>query len=125
MGVPNVGKSSLINSLVRARATQTGNTPGVTRVAQSVHLDKHLMLLDSPGLVLGPAHAATSALHSFTKVGHNFQQVLRTKDLTCSHVRLVSTDCLLALLPQGHSYGLYDIMCSCYSNHKLQAMLTH
>lgn len=68
VGVPNVGKSSLINSLVRARATNTGNAPGITRVAQAVHLDKHLTLLDSPGLVFKPADATTSALHSFTRV---------------------------------------------------------
>ena len=68
VGVPNVGKSSLINSLVRARATHTGNAPGITRVAQAVHLDRHLTLLDSPGLVLAPVSATASALHSFTKV---------------------------------------------------------
>ena len=68
VGSPNVGKSSLINSLVRARAARTGNTPGVTRVAQTVHLDKHLTLLDSPGLVLGSQGADTAALHSFTRV---------------------------------------------------------
>ena len=40
VGVPNVGKSSLINSLLRTRAAAVGNTPGVTRVPQNLRLDK-------------------------------------------------------------------------------------
>ena len=51
-GYPNVGKSSVINSLKRRRACQTGATPGVTRKTQEVELDKHIRLIDSPGVVL-------------------------------------------------------------------------
>lgn len=51
VGLPNVGKSSLINSLKRARVAQVGDTPGVTRALQEVHLDKHIKLIDSPGVV--------------------------------------------------------------------------
>lgn len=49
VGLPNVGKSSLINSLKRARVTAVGNTPGMTKSVQEVVLDKHIKLLDSPG----------------------------------------------------------------------------
>ncbi|KAG9353503.1 hypothetical protein JZ751_018155 [Albula glossodonta] len=52
VGFPNVGKSSLINSLKRARACNVGATPGVTRHLQEVHLDKHIKLLDCPGIVM-------------------------------------------------------------------------
>mmetsp|Transcript_3934 Transcript_3934/g.4694 ORF Transcript_3934/g.4694 Transcript_3934/m.4694 type:complete len:159 (+) Transcript_3934:767-1243(+) len=52
IGFPNVGKSSLINSLKRSKAAATGNTPGVTKQMQEIQLDKNIVLLDSPGVVL-------------------------------------------------------------------------
>jgi nuclear GTP-binding protein len=51
IGYPNVGKSSLINSLRRAKVCGVGSTPGFTKVAQEVHLDSNLKLLDCPGIV--------------------------------------------------------------------------
>ena len=54
VGFPNVGKSSVVNSLKRGRVCAAGNTPGVTRHAQEVQLDSRIRLLDSPGVVLGP-----------------------------------------------------------------------
>ena len=51
VGYPNVGKSSLINSLVRTRAVETGAQAGITKKAQEVQLDKKVKLLDCPGIV--------------------------------------------------------------------------
>ncbi|XP_076686720.1 nucleostemin 1 [Andrena cerasifolii] len=51
VGLPNVGKSSVINSLKRSRACSVGNTPGVTKAMQAVQLDSKIKLLDSPGIV--------------------------------------------------------------------------
>ncbi|KAK9496549.1 hypothetical protein O3M35_013174 [Rhynocoris fuscipes] len=51
VGLPNVGKSSIINSLKRSRACNVGAIPGVTKTMQEVQLDSKIKLLDSPGLV--------------------------------------------------------------------------
>lgn len=52
VGYPNVGKSSLINSLKRSRACGVAAMPGKTRVVQEVTLDKGVKILDCPGVVL-------------------------------------------------------------------------
>ncbi|VDP16426.1 unnamed protein product [Soboliphyme baturini] len=51
VGYPNVGKSSIINSLKRSLACVVGAVPGVTRTAQEVHLSKKIRLIDTPGVV--------------------------------------------------------------------------
>uniref|UniRef100_A0A0N5C7Q8 Guanine nucleotide-binding protein-like 3 homolog n=1 Tax=Strongyloides papillosus TaxID=174720 RepID=A0A0N5C7Q8_STREA len=52
IGYPNVGKSSVINSLKRKKSCQVGNLPGMTKHIQEVELDKNIRLIDSPGVVM-------------------------------------------------------------------------
>lgn len=51
VGIPNVGKSSLINSLKRRRACQVGANPGITRTMQEVEIDSNIKIIDSPGII--------------------------------------------------------------------------
>jgi nuclear GTP-binding protein len=62
VGYPNVGKSSLINSLKRAKVCKVGATPGVTTASQEIHLDKNIKLLDCPGIVFAnPSDSSETA----------------------------------------------------------------
>lgn len=51
IGIPNVGKSTLINRLAKRNIAKTGNTPGVTRAQQWIKVGKELELLDTPGIL--------------------------------------------------------------------------
>lgn len=51
LGIPNVGKSSLINRLAGANKAKTADKPGVTRAKQWIRLGSHLELLDTPGIL--------------------------------------------------------------------------
>eukprot|EP00099_Drosophila_melanogaster_P028521 NP_732199.2 nucleostemin 1 [Drosophila melanogaster] len=64
VGIPNVGKSSIINSLTRGRSCMVGSTPGVTKSMQEVELDSKIKLIDCPGIV-------------FTSGGENSHAVLK------------------------------------------------
>lgn len=50
-GIPNVGKSTFINSLAGKAAAKTGNKPGVTRGKQWIRLNQQVEMLDTPGLL--------------------------------------------------------------------------
>lgn len=51
LGIPNVGKSSLINKMVQRTSAQVGNKPGVTKQKQWVKLNNKMELLDTPGVL--------------------------------------------------------------------------
>ena len=70
LGIPNVGKSTLINQLAGRRAAAAGDKPGVTRGKQWISIDGGLELLDTPGILwpkfdsqeVGEALALTNAI---------------------------------------------------------------
>lgn len=51
MGIPNVGKSTLINNLAGRVIAKTGNEPAVTKNQQRIKLDQDILLLDTPGVL--------------------------------------------------------------------------
>uniref|UniRef100_K3WUT8 CP-type G domain-containing protein n=1 Tax=Globisporangium ultimum (strain ATCC 200006 / CBS 805.95 / DAOM BR144) TaxID=431595 RepID=K3WUT8_GLOUD len=60
IGYPNVGKSSVINSLKRSKAASVSSTAGHTKVMQEIHIDSKIKLLDCPGIVFD--HTDSNAL---------------------------------------------------------------
>ena len=51
VGIPNVGKSTIINKLSNRQSAKTGNTPGVTRTNQWIRIKGKMELLDTPGVL--------------------------------------------------------------------------
>jgi len=51
IGVPNVGKSTLINKFVNKRSTKVGNMPGITKEISWIRSNERIELLDTPGLL--------------------------------------------------------------------------
>jgi len=68
VGFPNVGKSSLINSLKRQRVAAVADTPGHTKAVQEINLDKNLKLLDSPGVVLSKDNTDSLILRNVMRI---------------------------------------------------------
>ena len=68
VGFPNVGKSSLINSLMRTRSVGVSSMPGFTKVSQEVILDKNIRLIDSPGIVFADGDSTSTALRNCVNV---------------------------------------------------------
>lgn len=74
IGIPNVGKSTLINMVAGRGAAETGNRPGVTRGKQWIRLENDVELLDTPGMLwpkiedpeVGRKLAATGAVSDNT-----------------------------------------------------------
>ncbi len=87
-GIPNVGKSTLINSMAKKGVTKTGNKPGVTRGKQWISVSKEIELLDSPGLLWPKIEDEDTAVY-LALLGSMNDEAINTDDLT---VRLI---CLL------------------------------
>ena len=62
VGIPNVGKSTMINSLAGRKAAQTGDRPGVTKSLQWIKVGKDLEVLDTPGVLWPKFENETSGL---------------------------------------------------------------
>lgn len=63
VGIPNVGKSTFINSFAGKACTKTGNKPGVTKGKQWIRLNKNVELLDTPGILWPKFEDQTVGMH--------------------------------------------------------------
>lgn len=83
VGIPNVGKSTLINKLAKRRSAKAENRPGVTRGKQWVAVDDGLDLLDTPGILWPKFEDRTVALRlAFT--GAVKDEIMDIEELACS-----------------------------------------
>ena len=80
-GIPNVGKSTLINSLAGRAAARTGNKPGVTKGKQWIHLRDNIDLLDTPGILWPKFEDQETGTH-LDMIGAISDHVLQVEDLS-------------------------------------------
>lgn len=80
VGIPNVGKSTFINSFAKKACTKTGNKPGVTKGKQWIRLSKTLELLDTPG-ILWPKFEDQQVGQRLAFIGSINDEILNTQEL--------------------------------------------
>ena len=86
VGVPNVGKSSLINRLAGRKSAKTGDRPGVTRGKQWLSLANGMQLLDTPGILWPKFENRTIGLR-LAFCGSVRDEILDTEDLAVELLR--------------------------------------
>lgn len=102
MGMPNVGKSSIINKLIKTSKAKTGEKAGVTRAAQWIRIHPKLELLDTPGIIpmklenqkaaekLAMVNSLGEAAYDRLEVASSLCRLLfeKYKDVFCEHYKL-------------------------------------
>lgn len=82
VGVPNAGKSTLINQLVGKKVVQTGNRPGVTQSNNWIRISKDVELMDTPG-ILWPKLANQHQARVLAALSSIKEEILDKEDLAC------------------------------------------
>jgi len=94
VGIPNVGKSSILNQLIGKKIARTGNEPAITKGQQRVRLNDHWYLVDTPG-VLWPKLEDQAAAYRLALSG-----AIRNTAMEFTDVALFSAQMLLEQFPQ-------------------------
>ena len=81
IGIPNVGKSTLINKLVGKKAVGVGNTPGFTKTLSWVRINKDIELLDTPG-ILWPKLEDQEGAHVLAAFSSIKEEILNLDEIT-------------------------------------------
>ena len=88
VGIPNVGKSTFINSFSGKACTKTGNKPGVTKGNQWIRLNKTLELLDTPG-ILWPKFEDQKVGLLLAMLGSINDEILNREELAAELLKLM------------------------------------
>ena len=82
VGIPNVGKSTFINSFAKKACTKVGNKPGVTKGKQWIKINKNVELLDTPG-ILWPKFEDDTVGEHLAFIGSINDEILQKTELCC------------------------------------------
>lgn len=104
VGIPNVGKSTFINSFAGKACTKTGNKPGVTKGKQWIRLNKSLELLDTPG-ILWPKFDNQEVGLKLALIGSMNDDIVPIEEMTFSLMEMLKERYIGALLKR---YGVEE-----------------
>ena len=90
VGIPNVGKSTLINRLAKRRAANVANRPGVTKAQQYIKVNERMELLDTPG-VLWPDFENEALGVKLAMIGTIKQDILPKEDMSLQILNLLTS----------------------------------
>lgn len=88
VGIPNVGKSTFINSYAGKACAKTGNKPGVTKGKQWIRLNKNIELLDTPG-ILWPKFDNQEVGKKLAMIGSMNDEVINLDELALDTVKFI------------------------------------
>lgn len=88
VGIPNVGKSTFINSYAGRACTKTGNKPGITKGKQWIKLNKNLELLDTPG-ILWPKFEDNETGMKLAFIGSINDEILIPEELAADFINYI------------------------------------
>lgn len=91
VGIPNVGKSTFINSYAGRACAKTGNKPGVTRGKQWIRLNKNVELLDTPGILWPKFEDQTVGLF-LALIGSIKDEILNIDELSLALIALLQKE---------------------------------
>ena len=88
VGIPNVGKSTFINTYAGKAVAKTGNKPGVTRGKQWIKLAKDLELLDTPGVLWPKFDDEATGMH-LAMIGSISDDILDKQEIACGIIQFM------------------------------------
>ena len=88
VGIPNVGKSTFINSYAGKACAKTGNKPGVTKGKQWIRLNKNVELLDTPG-ILWPKFEDQAVGLKLAFIGSIKDEILNVEELAVELIQFL------------------------------------
>ena len=91
VGIPNVGKSTFINSFAGKACAKTGNKPGVTKGKQWIRLNKNVELLDTPGILWPKFEDQQVGLH-LAMIGSINDEILNVEELALSVIDYLTAE---------------------------------
>ena len=91
VGIPNVGKSTFINSYAKKACTKTGNKPGVTKGKQWIKLSQTLELLDTPG-ILWPKFENMEVGLRLAFIGSIKDEIINTEELAIELIKFLKSN---------------------------------